>query len=581
MAQGLILLICAAMLALVSRLVHIQTQMRPSLEAWTRQRLYSEIPIPGRRGSIMDRRERILAGAHDRQTIYADPFLIGDKEVAAQTLSSILNEPEDKILERLENPTSRRYVVLRRGATPEQVKEAKDLRSLGVGVHREAHRDYPMGGLAAHVLGFVGRDGTGLEGIEWSCDRYLRPRHGRRVVHRDARGRALSEVSELYEAPRDGHHVILTIDAAIQEIVERAVAAQVEHHAAESGVGVVTNPRTGEVLAMTCYPGFEPARAGSVPAEHRRNRVLTDPVEPGSTFKPFVMAIALEEGVTHPNEIINCKGGLYLIGRRRLHDHRPYGDLTTEMIMVRSSNIGMAILGQRLGNRRMHEGLVRFGLGRATGIDLPGEGDGLLMPLRNWNSYTTTSVPMGHELALTPIQITTAFSALVNGGRLLEPRVIAAVIDQEGRFIVDGTQVRDRGQALDPAVSDRMRAILTKVVTEGTGRPAHIEKWQLLGKTGTAQVPRTDRRGYEQGAYLASFIAAAPAHDPELVVLVMVRKPTRHGYYGSQVASPAVKQIFEQVLPYLNIPPDPPGVREQPGSLAWEARSIPAGQLGD
>ncbi|MCP4249059.1 MAG: penicillin-binding protein 2, partial [bacterium] len=273
--------------------------------------------------------------------------------------------------------------------------------------------------------------------------------------------------------------------------------------------GIVMDPKTGEVLAMANYPTFDPARAGKAPKEYRRNRILTDPVEPGSVFKPFTMATALAEGVTTPDEKIYCEGGECLFGKRRLRDHHAFSTLTTAQGLIRSSNILMAKLGVRLGNKRLYEALRAFGFGRATGIDLPGEGNGPLRPLDKWDTYSTTSIPMGHEVAVTPIQIVTAFSALVNGGRLLQPRVVRAVIDKYERVIEDHTEVIDRGQVVDPQTAATMREILIMVVSDprGTGRRCNLDKWQVMGKTGTAQVPRigSGKSGYEPGAYLGSF----------------------------------------------------------------------------
>jgi cell division protein FtsI (penicillin-binding protein 3) len=282
---------------------------------------------------------------------------------------------------------------------------------------------------------------------------------------------------------------------------------------------------------------------------------LTDPVEPGSVFKPFVMSAALTAGVVHMGEMIDCHDGLF--GKRHLQDSHPHGTLTVEQVVAKSSNIGMAVIGLRLGSKLMYEGLRKLGFGQATGVDLPGEGNGLLMPLKKWNSFSTTSVPMGQELAVTPMQIVTAFCALVNGGRLIQPRVIAAITDPAGQVVEDRTAPIEKGQVLEPRIADMMHSILVEVVNDGTGKPAQLDRWQVMGKTGTAQVPRSDRKGYEPDAYLGSFIAAAPASDPAVVVLVMVRKPQKSiGYYGAQVSAPVVKAILQEVLPYLNVPPD-------------------------
>lgn len=564
--QAVVGLLCVCLVALVGRLSYIQACMRPKLLEWAQQRQSSTIPLPGRRGHILDCRHRVLAGSHDQSTVFADPLMVKDHGDAAERLAPLLEMPAKAIREKLDRSASARYVVLKRGVSAEIAREIRGLHDLaGVDVCNEPARVHAMGSLAAHVLGFVGADGVGLEGVELSCEKYLRFKPGRRVVYWDARREnAMFQDPEGYVPPRDGSDVILTLDAAVQEIVERELARTVQKFKAESALGVVMNPKTGEILAMACSPTFDPEQPGKSPPQVRRNRILTDPVEPGSIFKPFIMVGALADNLTRPTEVLFCHNGLYVIGKRLLHDHHPYGNLTIEQVITKSSNIGMAIIGQRMGNKRMYDTLRSLGFGQVTGIDLPGESEGLLMPLRFWNSYTTTSVPMGQEMALTPIQLATAFSALVNGGRLPRPHVIAGIVDERGEVVEDRRPQEDRGQAIDPVAAETMKQILIKVVNEGTGKPSSLDHWQVMGKTGTAQVPwppevrrQTKRKGYEPDAYLGSFLAAAPAADPAVVVLVMVRKPDRRiGYYGGTVSAPAVKVILQEVLAYLNIPHD-------------------------
>lgn len=556
-AQALILCLCVALAALVGRLAYIQTQMRPDLVEWSERRQSSTIPLPGRRGTIFDRRHRVLAGSLDQPTIYADPRIVGDHAEAATKLSDLLKVPAGEIKKLLDKPTSPAYVILKRGAERAEVEGLDSLGLRGVNVHREPSRTYPMGPVGAHVIGFVGAEQSGLEGIELGYERYLRASPGKRTVFWDAHRRAMFQAPDSYQPPRDGLHLVLTIDAAVQEVVERELEKTVTHFKAESGLAVMMDPGTGEVLALSCCPMYSPSEGGKAAPEVRRNRVLTDPVEPGSIFKPFVMSAALAAGVTTPTESIYCHGGLYVCGKRMLHDHHPYGNLTASEVVGHSSNIGMAIIGQRLGNRKMYTAMRDFGFGQATGIDLPGEDVGLLMPYKAWNSYTTTSVPMGHEIAITPIQAITAFCALINGGRLLQPRVVSAVVNPQGEVVEDRSAAKERAVILDPETAAKIKDILIAVVTGGTGKPSALGQWTMMAKTGTAQVPRKDRRGYEPDAYLGSFIAAAPATEPRVACLLMVRKPKRSiGYYGSQVAAPAVKAILEQVLPYLNVPPD-------------------------
>ncbi|MEP0841092.1 MAG: penicillin-binding protein 2 [Phycisphaerae bacterium] len=561
--------LCVALVALIGKLAYIQVRLRPSLLEWAQRRQTSTITLPGSRGKILDRRQRVLVGSHDQLTVFADPLLVTEKADTARALAGILGLTARDILARLERNPNSRYVVLKRGVSPEEARAIDRLDNCpGIGLVNEPARVYAMGTLAAHVVGFVGLDddgrlGRGLAGIELACQEVLKDSPGRRVVFWDAkRQKAMFQDAGAYVEPRDGLDVILTIDAAIQEIVERELANALAKFKAQATMCVVMSPKTGEVLAMAVAPTFDPAEPGRFPPERWRNRLLTDPVEPGSVFKPFILAGALQAGLTRPSEVIYCNMGLYVIGRRQLSDHHPYGNLSVEQIITKSSNIGMAKIGERMGNRRMYETLVSLGFGRPTGIDLPGEDRGLLMPLRRWNSYTTSSVPMGQEVAQTPIQLITAFCALVNGGRLPKPYVVAGVVDRAGNVVEDRRPREEFPQVITPEAAETIKQILIKTVNEGTGRPAALEHWQVMGKTGTAQVPWSpearragQRKGYEPDAYLGSFMAAAPGDDPQIAVLFMVRKPQRSiGYYGGTVAAPSVKVIMQEVLTYLNVP---------------------------
>lgn len=571
--HAMIVFLVGAMLALIGRLAYIQGHMRTELLEWSQRRQCSTVVLPGRRGAILDRRLRVLAGSHDRPTIYADPRLIEDHEAAARQLAMVLGSKAADLKKLLDEPTSPEFVILKRAADAHEAEGVKELKIRGVGMVNEPVRSYPMGKLAAHVIGFVGAEGSGLEGVELAYEKHLKATAGKRLVYRDVHRRAIFQEPDGFVAPRDGMHVVLTIDANIQEVLDRELSQAVERFQAECAVGVVLSPKTGEVFAMSCAPSYDPAEPNKIDLEHRRNRVLTDPMEPGSSFKPFVMAIALAEGVTKPTETIFCHNGLYVTGARRLSDHEPYGTLSVEQIMVHSSNIGMAILGQRLGNMRMRAGLRQFGFGAQTGIDLPGEGEGLFMPLKAWNSFTTTSVPMGQELAITPLQLATAFCGLINGGHKVRPHVVSAILSRSGEVIEDRRKVEDLGRVTREDISAEMRNMLAKVVNEGTGRNCRLEQWQVMGKTGTAQVPRKGRPGYEPDAYLGTFIAGVPARDPEVVCLIQVRKPNRRiAYYGSAVAAPSVRTVLAYTLPYLGIPPDEKAPGEKTTSLALDRR---------
>jgi cell division protein FtsI (penicillin-binding protein 3) len=291
-------------------------------------------------------------------------------------------------------------------------------------------------------------------------------------------------------------------------------------------------------------------------------RALCDAVEPGSTFKPYVVCGALLANVVEPGEEIFCHNGVHWFAGRRLRDAFPHGLLTLENIVAKSSNIGMGIIGERMGNAAIYNIVRAFGFGRPTGIAFPGESPGLLRPLTAWTSYSTTSVPMGQEIAITPLQLATAFCAMVNGGRLLRPYLVRALLNPEGEVVDEFTGPHLVRRVLPQNLAEYMRTVvLAGVVERGGGRRAALRDWQMVGKTGTAELAFEDRRGYEPGAYIGSFIGAAPAEDPRAVVLVMIHRPNPElGYYGGTVAGPAVARIMEQTLAYLQVPASP--VRE-------------------
>ncbi|MBI4579387.1 MAG: penicillin-binding protein 2 [Planctomycetes bacterium] len=573
LGQALVLLLCACLAGLIGRLVYINTQLAPRLRAYSYPRQTSTILVPGSRGAVLDRRYRLLAGTTDQFAVYADPRLIADRGEAARAVAAKFGLSERDIREKLDRPTAPGYVVLCRTDENPRDKMA-GLKLRGLGVQREPVRVYPMGNLAAHVLGYVGIDGKGLEGVELGFDARLASTPGRRTVFCDVRRNPVFSEPDSYVPPKNGTHVVLTIDANIQEKLEEQVAERVKFHEAASGLGLVMDPKTGEILALANYPTFDPAKAGDAPPPTRRNRVLTDPVEPGSVFKPYVMSAVLTHHTAKRTEVIDCRGGVLMIGKRILHDSHPHGALTVDQVLAQSSNIGMALLGMRLGNAKIYNMLHDLGFGERTGIDLGGEDKGLMLPLKRWTLGSTASVPMGQEIAVTPMQLATAFCSLVNGGRLLRPHVVAAVVDDQGEILEDHSAVEQRRQSLDPDVARQMAEMLAMVVTEGTGRQCKLENWQVMGKTGTAQIPRIGqgRRGYEPNAYVGSFIAAAPASDPVVVVLMMVRHPRKNGYYGAQVALPGVKEVLRFTLNYLNVPHDAPasGPLQQ---LAGEARN--------
>jgi len=544
-----------ALAGLILRLIYINTALAPRLQSIAQEQQESRLDLPARRGSILDSQGRVLAVSRQVYSVYADPGVIERPDEVARALAPFLDLTAGEIENEIRASNAPRFCWLKRRVDDATAEGVRALNLPGIGLTAEFQRHWPMNETAAQVLGFVGVDGPGLAGIELVENAHLAGSPGRRSVRHDVRRRALGAGSDDLVAPTDGGHVVLTIDSVIQRIVEERLVRQIEKYEAESGVAVVMSPRTGDILALASVPAFDVNQHARADDALRRNRPLTDPVEPGSIFKPFVMAGGLAGGFVGPHEQFNCYNGVHQFGGRTLHDTHPKGRLDVTGIIVHSSNIGMAQVGLRMGNAALRKTLTDFGFGSVTQLGLPGESAGIVPPLSEWNSYSTTSVPMGHEIAVTPLQLATAFCALVNHGHLLRPRIIRAKLaaDYGMQESFDGPDIIRRVLPEKLATYMRDEALLG-VVQEG-GEPLDAAPYVMCGKTGTAQVPYMGRKGYEPNAYLSSFIGAAPADDPQVVVLVMVRKPNRSiGYYGRVVAGPVVRDVVRQVLTYLEVP---------------------------
>lgn len=548
----------AALVVLGGRLVYINAARGPTLLAQAQHQQRSIIPLKHRRGLIVDSRGRIIAGTLLQKSVFADPTVLPDKNEAAAKVSEILGLDVREIGEELLSAGDRQFLVIRRGVTEEQADQIQTASIYGLGTFNEPYRTYPMGGLAAAVVGFVSPDGHGVSGLESQCENWLAGENGLKTIIRDARRKAFWLAENGYRPARDGFHIVLTIDAEIQAQAERELAATVQQYHAESGVVIVMSPKTGAILALANVPSFDPNVYQDYSPSQYRNRAITDPFEPGSVFKPFVAAGALAEKVIHLGESLDCESGSWQDGARLLHDHHPYGMLTFEQIIIKSSNIGMGKIGKRLGNERLYKYVKAFGFGDKTGVDLEGEDPGLVRPLHRWNSFTTTSVPMGQEVGVTALQLARGFSAFANGGQLVQPYLIRAVLAADGRVLSDFSDPPSLGQAISPEVAETMKEkLLCPVVEEGTGTKAKLANYRVFGKTGTAQIARQGGGGFDHNAYVGSFVCAAPASDPQLVVLAMIRRPQASiAYYGGTVAAPLAREVMAHALAYLNIPPD-------------------------
>jgi cell division protein FtsI/penicillin-binding protein 2 len=420
-----------------------------------------------------------------------------------------------------------------------------------------------MGRLAANVVGFTSFDNRGLEGIELKYDKELSGSAARNIFFADVRRRPI-RLKEQKGTLTDGVGIILTIDATIQQIVRDELVKQYEAFEAESAVAIVAEPETGAILAMVSIPDFDPTKLQSADPNSLRNRVITDQFEPGSMIKPIVVAIAIDNGTIRKDQKIFCENGNYHgrgFGRINEYRNHRFGNLSIREVVIKSSNIGMAKIGQKMGQQKLYEGLKLFGFGSQTGIELPGEVEGLLRPTHKWSGYSVTRIPYGYEINVTAMQMLRAFCILANGGRLVRPFLVRAIVDNNGEIVLIKRPAPPVGYIIKREVAEWIvNDCLVGVVNErnngGTGWRAKLQKWQVFGKTGTSNIAKVGQRGYEDNSNLASFIAGAPTEDPAIVVLVSVRRPNGKlgkGDSGGAVASPVAARIIERTLNYLGV----------------------------
>jgi cell division protein FtsI/penicillin-binding protein 2 len=437
----------------------------------------------------------------------------------------------------------------------------------GIGFEPMLVRYYPMGSTASHVLGTVGSDGKGLEGLELKFEQNLAGKNGFTRLEKDARRRPIGVEEEDYVPPSHGQHVVLTIDANIQMLAEEELANACEKFGATRGEVVVIDPKTGEILALANWPTFNPQNLEDSRPEDRLNRAIVVPYEPGSTLKPFIMGPALAWNITKANEVWPIHGPTYIpYGNRHVTDTHSSWTLSSWDVLVKSSNIGMSMLAERMGNPKVRQALSEFGFGKRTGLELPGEDDGRLNPLSKWNHFSTESVAQGYEMMVTPLQLARAFCVYANGGRLVKPKLVRGLLDADGNVVArEPIQRLDMcPQVIDVKTAALVRRILCDVMTRGTAQGKASKYWNIFGKTGTAHIS-LGRRGYDQNLFNSSFMGGAPAEDPKIVVAMVIHEPDRKlGHFGGTVSAPAAVRVIERTLGYLQTPqsptlPPPPG----------------------
>ncbi len=538
---------------LVTRLIQLQGAQRQLMnDRVTRQSIFSEV-IPARPGEILDRNGQVLAMTIPCDSLFAVPDEIQDPWDFAWRVGPILNLNTDELYHRIADNADKRFVWIERRISDDKVTAIRrlNLPKTAWGLRREYRRQYPQGSFASHVLGIRNIDNVGQGGLEQSLHDVIRGVDGNRVMTRDARGIIMEVAAERSQAPQHGQTVVSTIDLLTQIETEQQLDALMEEWKPNGACAIVMVPQSGEILAMASRPGFDPNALLAVPDAAWKNLAVSAVFEPGSTFKPFIVGWAIQNNSLAFDEMIDCSFGVYRMGPRILHDHHSYGALSVEDVLVKSSNIGMAKIGERMGIESLYEATRAFGFGRRTGIELPGELPGLLRPVAQWNVYSLGSIPMGQELAVTPLQLITAHAALANGGRLVRPHLLKRS-DSSELDTVSGSQIVEPGADVQSVLLDSgiaewlVQEPMKQVVERGTGKSAKIPGLSMFGKTGTAQKLDLLTGTYSDKAWVLSFVCGAPAEDPEVVVLVMVDEPTTPGiHYGGTVAAPTASRILQ------------------------------------
>ncbi|NTX33546.1 transpeptidase family protein [Myxococcus sp. CA033] len=531
------------------RAVQLQVFEQEKLRGMAQDQYVRQIEIPARRGDIFDRRGTPLAQSVEVDSIWVDPSMLPDVRQASRSLAKALKVDADELGARLAR--SKRFAWVKRQAKPQEVAAVKALGLPGMGFTKEPKRFYPQRELGAHVVGMVGMDGKGLEGLELAFEDELSGQNSRMSGFRDAKGRKLLVQGALDPLERQGAAVTLTLDRHLQYVAEKSLAKAVEEAKGIAGMVVALDPKTGELLALANHPRFNPNTPESIARGTVRNRGALDTFEPGSTTKPFVVATALEEKSVTEESVFFCENGAWRVGRHTINDTHSYGWLAPRGILQVSSNICMAKMAQVLGREMMVAGYHAFGFAERTGLALPGEGRGVIPFPKAEVSLATQS--FGQGMTATAVQIAAAYGALANDGVLMRPYLVSKVVDPDGVVLLENrpTEVR---RAVSAKVARQVVGMLESVVVKGGTAPkAAMEEYRVAGKTGTAQKADPVARGYSDKR-IASFVGMVPAEDPRIVILVVVDEP-KTDVYGGLVAAPAFKEIATAAMAHLAVPP--------------------------
>lgn len=557
--------------ALTGRVAYLQTFGRQQTILRADREHYQSERLISRRGVIYDATGTLLAGTVQTRTLFIDPKFMQDRfqekkrtlvqmDDAIAKLARLIDQKPYDLSKLLGERYDSRFVKVAADLDENTCKAIEAMDLPGVGLMPVNQRYYPAGSLAAHLLGYAGKEGIGLDGLEMRFEKLLAGKDGFKRTLKTFEGQGIAVAADDYVPPEHGRHLILTIDANIQMIAEQELAATCSKVKAKHGEVVVIDPQTGAILALANWPTFNPQTLDDSTPELRRNNCLVCPFEPGSAIKPFIAGPALAWNITRPEEMWPIPGISWnCYGSRRVTDVHGYGHLCTWDVLVKSSNIGMSMMGMRMGATNVRRALAGFEFGQATGVELPGEDPGLLPPLRLWKRDHVVSASQGYAIMVTPLQLARGFSAYANGGRLVQPRLVKGILDPEGNIesLASAPDLRSMPQVIDPVTAAQMKRILCDVTVRGTARGARSRTWNIFGKTGTAHISE-GRAGYSATRFNSTFLGGAPAENPRLVIALVVHDPDRSiAHYGGTVSAPGAGKILERALSYLQVPASP------------------------
>lgn len=558
------LLLCLVLMGI--RSFDIQILQGKALKKKAENTYVRGITIQGDRGQILDRHLNKLGASIEAPDITADPTQVKNARQAADRLVKVLGSSQAEMEKKLSS--KRRFALLASRVSPARAEDVKKLNIAGIYTSDNSKRFYPNRRLAAQVIGFTGKDDHGLEGLEFSYNEFLEGRILKTKEYRDGQGTVLDTGKNKRDGLK-GDTIVLTLDKKIQFFSEQALEQAVKEHRGNSGIALVMQPATGELLAMAHYPEFNPNNYGDFSRDRYRNRAVTDAFEPGSIMKVITVASAIERGMS-ATTIYNCEKGRYRIGRFVIHDTHPHDYLTPGQIVKVSSNIGAAKIAQDMGPKAMHYYLNAFGFGTKTGINCPGESAGVLLPLNRWTSIDAVAMSFGQGMSVTALQLVSAISAIANGGKLMKPLLVKKILSNSGALIRENKPCVVR-QVISCQTAGIIKEMMATVVQEkGTGTKAAIPGFRVCGKTSTAQKAAKGKKGYSHSRFTAAFAGFAPFDNPALAILVVVDEP-KQNHYGGIVAAPAFKDIMARSFNYLNIAPNTDMVAALPREVSHAA----------